>query len=398
MTLPLFALMLCVFSVGTVEYVISGILPALAGDLNVSIPQAGMLITAYALAVVIGGPILTIATTRLGRRQLMIWLMVLFVVGNLIAFMAPNYWVLLVARVLSALTHSTFFAVAIVVASALAEPGKQASALAKVALGLNLATVLGVPLGTVVGQQFGWRATFLAVALVSAVATVLVLAAVRVPATERPTSAAAELKVFSKREVQLAILMTALSQAGVFTVFTYVAPLLTQVTGYPEAAITVLLLVFGVGSVVGNFVGGRLADRSLMRSLAWLLTALAAVLLLFYLTVVNKPLAAVTLFVFGAAAFSIIPGLQARLLGSASGAPTLAVAVNISAFQIANAFGAYLGGEVINVGLPIRLVTVAGAAVTACGLLMALYTIRRDRARAAAQPVATPDGPMPQAR
>jgi DHA1 family inner membrane transport protein len=381
--------MLCVFSVGTAEYVISGILPALAGDLGVSIPQAGMLITAYALAVVIGGPILTIATTRIDRRRLMVWLMVLFVAGNLLAFVAPDYWVLLVARVVSALTHSTFFAVAIVVAGTLAEPGKQASALAKVALGLNLATVLGVPLGTMIGQQFGWRATFLTVAVVSAVATGLVLAAVRVPAAERPASAGAELKVFGKRDVQLAILMTALSQAGVFTVFTYIAPLLTQVTGYTESAITVLLLVFGVGSVVGNMVGGRLADRSLMRSLAWLLTALAVVLLVFYFTAASEPLAAVTLFVFGAAAFSIIPGLQARLLGSASGAPTLAVAVNISAFQIANAFGSYLGGQVIGAGLPIRLVTVAGAVVTVCGLLMAVYTIRRDRSKAQAMTAET---------
>ena len=379
MPLPLFALMLCVFSVGTAEYVISGILPELAGDLGVSLASAGLLITAYALAVVIGGPVLTVLTTRVQRRPLMLGLMVLFIAGNLLAAAAPNYEVLMVARVLSALTHSTFFAVSIVVASVLAAPGQQASALAKVALGLNLATVLGVPLGTIVGQQFGWRSTFLAVAAVSALATALVLVAVKVPPTDSAASARSELKVFANKDVRSAILMTALSQAGVFAVFTFIAPLLTDVTGYSATAVTVLLLVFGVGSAVGNLVGGKLADRALLPSLVWLLVALVGVLALFYFTAGNKVLAAITLFVFGAAAFSIIPGLQARILSAATEAPTLAIAVNISAFQIANALGAYLGSQVLDLGWSVRSTTLVGSAVTVLGLAMAVYTLLRER-------------------
>jgi DHA1 family inner membrane transport protein len=379
MPLPLFALMLCVFSVGTAEYVISGILPELAGDLGVSLASAGLLITAYALAVVIGGPVLTVLTTRVQRRPLMLGLMVLFIAGNLLAAVAPNYEVLMAARVLSALTHSTFFAVSIVVASVLAAPGQQASALAKVALGLNLATVLGVPLGTIIGQQFGWRSTFLAVAAVSAIATALVLLAVKVPPTDSTASARSELKVFANKDVRMAILMTALSQAGVFAVFTFIAPLLTEVTGYSATAVTVLLLVFGVGSAIGNLVGGKLADRALLPSLVWLLVALVGVLALFYFTAGNKVLAAITLFVFGAAAFSIIPGLQARILSAATDAPTLAIAVNISAFQIANALGAYLGSQVLDFGWSVRSTTLVGSAVTVAGLAMAVYTLLRER-------------------
>jgi DHA1 family inner membrane transport protein len=371
--------MLCVFSVGTAEYVITGILPGLATDLDVSIPAAGALVTAYALAVVVGGPLLTAATIRVPRRPLMLSLMALFIVGNIVAALAPNYEVLMAARVLSALTHSTFFAVCIVVASSLVAPRQQASAIAKVALGLNLATVLGVPLGTIIGQQFGWRATFGSIAAVSLISTVLVLALVPVPRTQRTAPVRSEIRAFRNRNVQLAILMTALGQAGVFTAFTYIAPLLTDATRFSARAVTVLLLVFGIGSTVGNLVGGKLADRALMPSLVGLLTTLAAVLVLLYLTSTSRPLAAITLFVFGAAAFSIIPGLQARILGSATGAPTLAVAVNISAFQIANGFGAYLGGRVIAGGLPIQSIALAGALVTGLGTLVALYAWQRDR-------------------
>lgn len=379
MPLPLIALMLCVFSVGTAEYVITGILPDVVADLGISIPAAGALVTAYALAVVVGGPLLTAATTRVPRRPLMLSLMALFIVGNTVAALAPSYEVLMGARVLSALAHSTFFAVTIVVASNLVTPDQRASAVAKVALGLNLATVLGVPIGTVIGQQFGWRATFGSVAAFSLVATVLVLTLVPVPRTVLTASARSEIGVFANRDVQLAILMTAVGQAGVFTVFTYIAPLLTDVSGFSAGAVTVLLLVFGIGSVIGNLLGGKLADRALMPSLVGLLTALAAVLAVLYFTSMSRSLTAITLFVFGAAAFSIIPGLQARILGAATGAPTLALAVNISAFQIANAFGAYLGGRVIGGGFPLQSITLVGALVTGLGVLVALYAWQRDR-------------------
>ncbi|MFJ5938491.1 MFS transporter [Streptomyces sp. NPDC093071] len=377
MPFPLFALMLCVFGVGTSEYVIAGILPGLSGDLGVDIPTAGLLVTAYALGVVIGGPIVTIATARIERKTLMLLLMGVFIAGNVLAAVAPEYWVVVVARVVAALVHSTFVAVGIMLAVSMVPEGQSGSAVAKVSLGLNLATVLGVPLGTFIGESHGWRATFWAVAGITTLATLLVAAVVR-PAPATGGGAASELKVLGNRRVQIAIAMTVLGSAGFGTVFTYIAPLLTDVTHFSTGAVTVLLIVFGVGSVVGTVLGGKLADRSLMPALCALLAALTGILLLFGATASAQIVTAVLVFVFGAAAFSIIPGLQTRILSAAAGAPTLALAVNISAFQLANAGGSWLGGRVVDTA-GVRWTTVAGAAVTVLGLVLGLLELRRDR-------------------
>ncbi|MEU3754223.1 MFS transporter [Streptomyces olivoreticuli] len=381
MTFPLFALMLCVFGVGTSEYVIAGILPGISTDLGVDIPTAGLLVTAYALGVVIGGPIVTIATARIQRKTLMLLLMAVFIAGNVLAAAAPNYWVVVVARVIAALVHSTFVAVGIMLAVSMVPEGQSGSAVAKVSLGLNLATVLGVPLGTFIGESHGWRATFWAVAGITTLATLLVAAVVR-PAQATGGGAASELKVLGNRRVQIAIAMTVLGSAGFGTVFTYIAPLLTDVTDFSTSTVTVLLIVFGVGSVLGTVLGGKLADRSLMPALCALLAALTAVLLLFGATASAQVVTAALVFVFGAAAFSIIPGLQARILGAAAGAPTLALAVNISAFQLANAGGSWLGGRVVDTA-GVRWTTVAGAAVTVLGLVLGLLELRRDRRESA---------------
>ncbi|MEU1779083.1 MFS transporter [Streptomyces abikoensis] len=388
MTFPLFALMLCVFGVGTSEYVIAGILPGLSSDLGVDIPAAGMLVTAYALGVVIGGPIVTIATARIQRKTLMLLLMAVFIAGNVLAAVAPDYWVIVAARVLAALVHSTFVAVGIMLAVNMVPEGQSGTAVAKVSLGLNLATVLGVPLGTFIGEQYGWRATFWAVAGITTAATLLVAAVVR-PAEATGGGAATELKVLGNRRVQVAIVMTVLGSAGFGTVFTYIAPLLTDVTNFSTTTVAVLLIVFGVGSVFGTMLGGKLADRSLMPALCGLLAALTVVLLLFGAAAPVQVVAAVLVFVFGAASFSIIPGLQARILTAAAGAPTLALAVNISAFQLANAGGSWLGGQVLDTA-GVRWTTVAGAAVTVLGLALGLLELARDRrARAGEAPAAT---------
>ncbi|MBT2413695.1 MFS transporter [Streptomyces sp. ISL-12] len=382
MPLPLFALLVCVFGVGTAEYVIAGLLPQVGSDLSVTVSSAGLLVTAYALGVVFGGPLLTALTTRFDRKRLMIALMAVFTAGNLLAAVAPGYGVLMVARVVSALAHATLFAVAVVVAVGSVPAEKQGRAVAQVAAGLNLATVLGVPLGTLLGEHYGWRSTFWAVSAVAVIGILLIVALV--PATHTGGGAPAsnlrdEVAALGRPQVALAIVMTVLGQTGAFTAYTYLATMLTDATGFSTGVVTALLLVYGVGSLAGNLLGGRLADRSLMPSLCGMLIALPVSLVLLGLTLESKAVVPVTVFVFGAAAFAITPALQARLLGAASGAPTLALSVNISAFQIANALGSWLGGVVIDSTLGMDGVSWIAALVSLLALPVALYAMRSDR-------------------
>lgn len=382
MPLSLFALMLCVFSVGTAESVIAGILPEIAGDLDVSMSAVGLLVSGYALTVVLAGPLLTLGTGRVPQKTLVLSLIFVFVLGNLVAATAGGYPLLMAGRVLSALAHCTLFAVCIVIANRLVGPGRQGSAVAKVALGLNLATVAGVPIGTAIGQHFGWRATFWAVLAMSVVSAVLVVAFV--PAVPGPTGSGAvsELRVFGHQPVQAAIGVTVLASAGAFTAYTFIAPLLTEVSGFGAGGLTALLLLFGAGSVVGNILGGRAADRALLPSLVATLSVLAASLLLLALVAPVQPLTAVAVFLFGASYFAIIPAVQARIMTAAGAqAPTLALAVNISAFNIGIAGGAWLGGRVIDAGLGLRAVTVVAAVVTAAGVAVAVRELFRDRIR-----------------
>jgi DHA1 family inner membrane transport protein len=287
------------------------------------------------------------------------------------------------ARFASGLVVATFFAVAIATAAAVAPAGRQASAVAQVTLGLNLGLVLGTPLGTVIGQQLGWRATFTAVAAITLVAVPLVLA--HVPAAPGNTGPVrTELRVLADRDVQLAIALSALGNVGVVTVFTYIAPLLTGVGGFAAGALPVLLLVYGAGAVIGNMIGGRLADRALLPSLVGLLAALAAVLALFWLVGGVPVTAGVLTFAIGVLAFAVIPGMQTRVVATATAAPTLAVAVNASGYQLAAAFAGWLGGQVI-AGPGVRAVPLVGALLTVAGLALALHLLLRDRRAAATQ-------------
>jgi DHA1 family inner membrane transport protein len=375
--LSIFALFLVVFGFTTGEFVVAGILPDVAADLGVSIPAAGLLTTAYAVGMIIGGPVLTVMTARTPRRRLVVGLVAVSVLANLGSAVAPTYAVLLVARCAAGLVVATFFAVAIATAVAVAPVGRQASAVARVALGMNLGLVLGTPLGTVVGQQLGWRVTFVAVAAVTLAAVPLVLR--YVPSAPGATgSVLTELRVFGDRDVQLAIALTAVGNVGVVTVFTYIAPLLTNVSGFPAAAVPVLLLVYGTGAVAGTVLGGRLADRALLPSLAGLLAALAAVLALFWLVGGVPAVAAALTFAIGALAFAIIPGMQTRVVAAATTAPTLAVAVNASGFQLAAAFAGWLGGRVV-AGPGVHAVPLVGAVLTVAGLVIALHALRRER-------------------
>jgi DHA1 family inner membrane transport protein len=379
----IFALFLVVFGFTTGEFVVAGILPDVAADLGVSIPAVGLLTTAYAIGMIVGGPVLTVLTARTPRRRLVVGLVAVSVLGNVGSALAPNHVVLLMARFASGLVVATFFAVAIATAVAVAPAGRQASAVAQVTLGLNLGLVLGTPLGTVIGQQFGWRATFTAVAAITLVAVPLVLTQVpAAPGTTGPVLA--ELRVLADRDVQLAIALSALGNVGVVTVFTYIAPLLTGVSGFAAEALPVLLLVYGAGAVIGNVIGGRLADRALLPSLVGLLAALAAVLALLWLVGGVPVAAAVLTFAIGVLAFAVIPGMQTRVVATATAAPTLAVAVNASGYQLAAAFAGWLGGQVIE-GPGVRAVPLVGALLTVAGLALALHLLLRDRRAAAAR-------------
>lgn len=380
MSLPVLALALVVFSLTTGEFVVAGILPDVAADLAVSVPAAGLLVTSYAAGMIVGGPLVTVLTARLRRKPLLVGLIAVSVAGNLASALAPGYPGLLLARLLAGSVVGTFFAVTIATAASMAAAGRQASAVARVALGMNLGIILGAPLGTVVGQHLGWRATFLAVVACTVAALALVLRFVPALPGVATGPVLAELRVFARRDLQLAIALTAVGNVGAVAVFTYLAPLLTTVSGFPGAAIPLLLLLYGAGAVAGNLLGGRLADKALMPSLIGLLTVLTGVLMLFWFAGGAQVPAAVLTFVLGGLAFAIIPGMQVRVMSTASGAATSAVAVNASAFQVAAAFAGWLGGRVIeNLGLP--SIYLVAALLTAAGLAVAVHSHARDRRR-----------------
>ncbi len=361
-------LMLCVFGITTGEFVLAGILPAVADGLGVSIPSAGLLVTAYAIGMIAGGPLLTALTARYPRKPLIVVLLAVAVVGNVASAVAPSYAVLFAGRVITALVTATFFANAIVIVATAAPADRQASAVARLVLGMNLAMVLGAPLGTVIGDRWGWRATFVAIAVCCAVGLALVPALV--PATAgAPTSATAELAVFRRPPVWLAIAVTAVGNVGLLVVFTYFAPLVTEVAGVADGVVPVLLLVYGIGAAVGNLVGGRLADRAPRTSQPVLLGALAAGLVLLWALADSVPATVVLVFVVGALGFAVIPGMQARVLSAAGEAPTLAIAVNASAYQVAAAFAGWLGGAALTWGtrslyLLAAGLTLAGTAIS----------------------------------
>ena len=375
----IFTLTLCAFSVTTAEFVIAGILPQVATDLSVSIPAAGQLVTAYALGMIVGGPLLTLMTVRLPRKPLIVALLGVFILGNLAAAMAPGYAILLAARAISGLVVATFFAMAVVIAASLAPAGQQASAIAKVALGFNLAMVVGAPIGTVVGQHFGWRATFLVIVACATVALMLLARLVPVRGMPGTGSVVGELRVLKSRDLQLALATTAIGNAGILMVFVYLSPWLTGMAGLPADTIPLLLLVYGIGATLGTLAGGWLSDRALMPAMIGLLGSLAGALLLFGLVGVRPIPAAIMVFLLGALAFSVVPGLQARVLATAAGAPTLGIALNASGFQIAAALSAWLGGRIIGSNLGLASLPLVGAVATIAGVFLALASWRRDR-------------------
>ncbi|GLW67659.1 MFS transporter [Actinomadura rubrobrunea] len=379
MPLALLALAIGAFGIGTTEFVIMGVLPQVADTFDVSIPTAGWLVTGYALGVVFGAPLLTVMGTKVSRKKMLILLMGLFVVGNALSAAAPVFGVMLLGRIIASLTHGAFFGIGSVVAADLVAPHKRASAISLMFTGLTIANIVGVPLGTHIGQAAGWRVTFAIVASLGVVG--LLGVAGLVPETGRPEGAdvRSEFAAFRNVQVWLAMAMTVLGYGGVFAAITYVAPMMTEVADYSAGAVTWLLVLFGVGMFAGNLLGGRFADKALMPMLFVSLGALALVLLLFTATAHDKFSAAVTLTLIGALGFATVPPLQKWVLDQASAAPTLASAANIGAFNLGNALAAWLGGIVIDAGLGYTSPNWVGALLSGTALLLSFLAAFLDR-------------------
>ena len=353
MPLALWALTLSAFAIGTTEFVIVGLIPTIAASLGVSVPSAGLLVSLYALGVAVGAPVLTALTGRVPRKQLLLGLMALFTIGNLVAWMAPNYTALMAARVLTGLAHGVFFSIGSTIATSLVPKEKAASAIALMFTGLTVALVTGVPLGTFIGQHFGWQATFLAVSLLGVIA--IAGSAILVPSTitgSKPSSLLTQLAVLKKPRLLLVYAMTTLGYGGSFIAFTYLAPILQEVAGFAAGTVSLVMLVYGVSVAAGNIWGGKLADRQgPVRALQIVFALLALVLLVLSFTAPSKPLVLLTVLAWGAVAFGNVPGLQVyvvqRAERDAPQAVDVASGLNIAACNVGIALGAWGGGLIV---------------------------------------------------
>ncbi|UJX46161.1 MFS transporter [Xanthobacter sp. YC-JY1] len=378
--LPLVALAIGAFGIGVTEFSPMGMLPIIASDLGVSIPAAGLLVSAYAFGVLVTAPIMTLAFASMPRRRLLVLSMGIFTVGNLISAFADGYWMLLAGRIVTSFNHGAFFGVGAVVAASVVPADKRAGAVAAMFSGLTIATIGGVPLAAWVGEAVGWRVAFFGIAVIGAIAMVAVRLSLPPLEVQGESDMRAELKVLMRGPVLAALLLTVVSSSAMFTVFTYIAPILQVETGAASGFVTAMLVVYGLGLALGNWLGGRFADRSLDGTLIGSLTAVAVLLVLF-VPGMRSHLATVPLvFLWGIASFALVPPLQMRVVHEASEAPHLASAMNIGAFNLGNALGAALGGAVIDAGLGYPAVSLAGAGTALAGLAFTLL-LRRSRQR-----------------
>ena len=376
--LPLLALALASFGIGTTEFVIMGLLPDVAGDLGVTIPQAGLLVTGYALSVAFGSPFLAVATARMDRRKALLLLIGIFILGNLLCALAPNYALLMAARIVTALCHGAFFGLGAVVAAALVPEQKKAQAIAMMFAGLTLANVLGVPFGTALGEAVGWRNTFWAVVVIGFAAAFALYAWLPRNMPTPRMKLIHEARSLGSTQVILAMLISVVVSASLFGVFTYITPILENVTLISPHEVTLMLLLFGTGLTAGNFLGGWLGDWKLMPSVIGILALLIPVLSLFTLTSASLVPAAVTIFCWGLLAFALISPLQMRVVSEAAQAPNLASTLNQGAFNLGNAAGAWIGGLALTNGLAYRELPWIGVALAAVAFTLSFLSHRLD--------------------
>ncbi|AAO57807.1 MFS transporter [Pseudomonas syringae pv. tomato] len=377
MPLSLLILALSAFAIGTTEFVIMGLLPDVAADLGVSIPGAGWLVTGYALGVAVGAPFMAMATAKLPRKAALVTLMGIFIIGNLLCALASDYNVLMFARVVTALCHGAFFGIGSVVAAGLVPANRRASAVALMFTGLTLANVLGVPLGTALGQYAGWRSTFWAVTVIGVIALIGLIRYLPTNRNEEKLDMRAELAALKGAGIWLSLTMTALFSASMFTLFTYIAPLLGEVTGVSPQGVTWTLLLIGLGLTAGNVIGGKMADRRVSTTLIAVFVSMAVISTALSWTSAALIPTEITLFLWAVAAFAAVPALQINVVTFGKAAPNLVSTLNIGAFNVGNALGAWVGGSVIAHGLGLTSVPLAAAVLAVLALLITLITFRQ---------------------
>ncbi|MAZ34151.1 MAG: MFS transporter [Thalassospira sp.] len=377
--LPILALALASFGIGTTEFVIMGLLPDVAADLGVSIPDAGLLVTGYALGVTFGAPFLAIATSKMDRRHALMMLIAIFIIGNFLCAIAPDYWLLMAARVVTAFCHGAFFGLGAVVAANLVAPHKRVQAIALMFSGLTLANVLGVPFGTALGQELGWRSTFWAVVGIGMVAAVALYFCLPRKIAATGGRLMAEARALLKTQVIFAMLISVLAAASMFSVFTYITPMLQNITGISARQVTYVLLLFGAGLTIGNYIGGRLGDWRLMPAIIATFVLLIAILVVFAETITNVIPAVATVFVWGVVSFALVSPLQMRVVNEATDAPNLASTLNQGAFNLGNAAGAWFGGIAITQGVSYQDIPWLGAGIAVIALLFSIWSHLIDR-------------------
>ena len=372
----LLALAIGAFAIGTTEFSPMGLLPNIANDLGVSIPSAGLLITGYALGVMIGAPIMTLWFGGYARRNALILLMAIFTIGNLIAAFAPSYMSLMGARLITSLNHGAFFGIGSVVAASVVPANKQASAVASMFMGLTIANIGGVPLATWVGQNIGWRMSFLAISALGLITMLALWKALPVGSVGQKPNIKMELKVLTRLPVVLALLTTVFGASAMFTLYTYIAPSLVEFTHASPSFITMMLVLIGIGFSLGNHFGGKFADVSMDKTLIGFLGLLIGLMVIFPILAQTQLGAAIGLVLWGTAAFAIVPPLQMRVMSVAREASGLASSVNIGAFNLGNAIGAAAGGAVLSLGLNYAAVSMIGAVLAAIGLVLVFIQIK----------------------
>lgn len=378
---PLIALAIGAFGIGVTEFSPMGMLPIIADDLGVSIPKAGILVSAYAFGVLVGAPVMTLAFAGMGRRSLLLMCLSLFTLGNLMSAFADSYTTLLVGRVVTSFNHGTFFGVGAVVAASLAPPGRRAAAMSAMFSGLTIATIGGVPLATYVGEVIGWRPAFFGIAVIGLVAMVALRLSLPPLKSEVKADMKAELKVLGRPDVLFVLCLTVVASSAMFVVFTYISPMLQKEAGASGSFVTVVLIIYGCGLTIGNQISGRLADKSMDGTLIGSLLCVIVLLVLLAVFMQSAYVSAVIIFLWGIATFALVPPLQIKVVNQAAGAPNLASAMNQGAFNLGNAIGAALGGGVIDAGLGYPMVALAGASTAGAGLIFALIQVFRSRSR-----------------
>ena len=366
------------FAIGMTEFVIMGLLPNIARDFDVSVSQAGQLITGYALGVAIGGPIIVMLTIKWNRKYLLLALMAIFIVGNFAASFSPNYGFMMTSRIITSLAHGSFFGIGSILAASMVKPEKRASAMALMFMGLSMSNILGVPFGTLIGQNFGWPMTFIIISIIGALALIGIIIFVPMKKETVKSSVLNELKILKEKRLWLTLAVTLFGFSSVFAYFTYISTVLIDVSHVQENLISYLLIIFGVGVTLGNVVGGKLADWNLNKALKMIFSVFILYFILLYFVQMNGLLMVAGIFFFGLIGFSMSPSLQYKSTLISQDAPTLASTLNQSAFNLGNALGAFIGGVVVT-NLPVASLSLIAPILTLIGLIFLFINIAVEK-------------------